>query len=551
MASAQTDDPPRWPWLSAFEPIPDLAHARPVIAESGMVSSPHHLASEIGLDILKRGGNAVDAAVATSAALMVTTPMQCSPGGDAIWLIRSPDGRIEALDSSGRSPSALTLSAMRSVPDEDRARSPLAITVPGAVDGWAKALARHGSMGLRELLEPAARLAELGFYLSRHLHASFMAGGPVLRRTGALEIWSGSGEIPATYGRLRQPALAHTLRLLGESGGRDLYEGRLARAVVEATQRAGGLLSLDDLAAHQSEWVEPISVDFRGLSVVTTPPSTQGAALLRTLGVLARLAPTLKLDDPAAIHLMVEAVGQALADRDDLIADRDRMSASAAELLDPPRMDALARQIDRTAATPKRASGASTRGLGDTAHLAVVDKAGCAVSLIQSIFFDFGTGIPVKSGGFTLQNRGAAFSLDGKSANCAAPSRRPLHTLTPVMVQRGTTFVSSLGSMGGDAQVQTLIQLLVAMIDNGFDPQQALSQPRWYLDRTHAPRSRILVERPISPEIIEALRGFGHHVDVLGVTEDIMGHGQIVSKSPEGALLGGADWRSDGQAVGF
>ena len=223
--TGQTPDiePPGWPWLGAYEPHPRMSDARPVISELGMVSTPHYLATAIGLEVLRGGGNAIDAAVAASAALMVVVPMQCSPGGDAVWMIRTPDGGIESLDATGRSPASARSKGLRerglaSIP----ARSADAVTVPGAVDGWVEALRRHGTRSLAELLEPAAQLAERGFFVSRHLHASFRAALPALNQWGALAIWSLAGSVPELYSRLQQRALAEALRLIGKTEGRSL-----------------------------------------------------------------------------------------------------------------------------------------------------------------------------------------------------------------------------------------------------------------------------------------------------------------------------------------
>jgi gamma-glutamyltranspeptidase len=544
---------PGWPWLGAYEPHPDLSGARPVLAGSGMVSTPHHLATTIGLDILRAGGNAVDAAVAASAALMVTVPMQCSPGGDAIWLIRAPDGTIEALDASGRSSARASADALRgrsltSIP----MRSADAVTVPGAVSGWVEALRRHGTRSLAELLEPAASLAERGFVIGRHGYASFRAAMPALRQWDSLSLWSRDDAPPAMYSRLQQPRLAEALRLIGRTEGRALYEGALAREIAEAVGRSGGVLSVEDLATHRSEWVEPLEADFRGLTLYTTPPSTQGVALLEAARLIERLSPgPLDLASADAVHLMVEAVASALEDRDRVVTDRSRLPMPPGDLYAAPHIDAIAADFDPLRAGQRQRSLGSTRGLGGTAHLAVVDAERRAVSLIQSLFFDFGSGIPVRGGGFTLQNRGAAFSLEEGSVNELGPSLRPRTTLAPAMACRGNDLALVMGCMGGDGQVQSLVQLLVAMLDAGLDPQQAVARPRWYFDRALAAAPRVLVESGVEAAIIEGLRRKGHEVAVLGASEEIMGHAQVIAVEKTGALAGATDRRSDGQAAGW
>ncbi|MDY0884401.1 gamma-glutamyltransferase family protein [Dongia soli] len=428
-----------WPWLSAYEKYPRLGDARPVIGEFGMVSAPHHQASLIGLDILRAGGNAVDAAIATSAALMVTLPMQCSPGGDAIWLIRMPGGAVEVLDASGRAPGNADAAALRRAGTQSIGhRSALSVTVPGAVDGWAQALKRHGTMRLAELLEPAARLAEDGFFVSRHIHASFRAALPVLQQWRSMSLWSTDESVPRLYDKLRQPKLAAFLRVVGKSDGRALYEGAIADEMVETVTGAGGLLSRDDLANHRSDWVEPLRINFRQSTIYTSPPATQGVALLQALGLIERLSPeALNPTSSASAHLMIEAAAQALADRDVHVTDRDRLGIDPRLLYGDSRIAAAIKAFDPERTQPRERSTASTKGLGDTAHLAVVDKDHGSVSLIQSLYFDFGSGIPVRSGGFTLQNRGAAFSLEEGSHKELKGGARPPHTLTPSMVLLG------------------------------------------------------------------------------------------------------------------
>jgi gamma-glutamyltranspeptidase len=539
-----------WPWLSVHEPHRDLSGFRPVVAERGMVSSPHATASTIGIDVLKDGGNAVDAAIATSAALMVTCPMQCGPGGDAFWLIATRDSGITVLDASGRAPvaaSAAQLKALghRSIP----LRSGYAVTVPGAVAGWAAANRRYGSRPLTYLLEPAAELAERGVFASRHFVASFRACETRLSASGAINLWN--GRAPRLYERIAQPALARTLRAAGSSNGRSIYEGPLARSIADAVSRAGGWLTKSDLGAHASEWVEPLSASFRGLEVFTTPPSTQGFALLAALRCIEAVA-SFKLErrDPATVHLLVEAVAAALALRDRINDDRSRfageasshwqeMAASFLATFDPDSRSAVAAQSGQRVAK------------GDTAHLAVVDGAGMAVSLIQSLYFDFGSCIPVPEGGFTLQNRGSGFHLEEGIPGALAPGIRPPSTLMPSIALRDGKPALVFGCMGGDGQMQTQVQLITDLTDGGLDVQQSVSRPRWYLDRSSGEETVVLLECGADQSIVEGLVSRGHRVRVVGPSEDVMGHVQAISLERGGAMVGAADPRSDGQAAGY
>jgi gamma-glutamyltranspeptidase len=541
----------RWPWLGRYEPVPALAGFRPVLGMRGMVSSPHAAATAIGLDVLKSGGNAVDAAVATSAALMVTCPMQCGPGGDAFWMIAAK-GEIHALDASGRAPAGADPAALRARGlDRIPLRSGESVTVPGAVDGWITAHWRFGSRPLDVLLEPAAVLADQGPVVSRHMRASFAAVMPELQAKGAETLWDFGAVGPELYSRLRQPRLADTLRQVAKSEGRALHEGPLAVAIVEAAGRFGSPLALEDLASHHSDWVTPLSSTFRSLAVHTTPPSTQGFVLLAALAFVESRAPVaLDVFDPATVHLLIEACRAALEDRDRCNGDRAHLEAPIEDCWSDSRADLFARTFDPDwrrdlpPALPRRI----TRG--DTAHLAIVDRDGMAVSLIQSLFFDFGACIPVPSGGFTLQNRGAAFSLDdGPSA--LRPNTRPPSTLAPTIVTRaGGGLHAVLGCMGGDGQVQTQLQILLDLTDGGLDAQQAVSCPRWYLDRAAADKPVVVMESGVSTAVAQGLRARGHVIKVRGPSEDLMGHAQVVCQTISGVMIGAADPRSDGQAGG-
>jgi gamma-glutamyltranspeptidase len=536
-----------WPWLGDHEPYPRLPHARPVLAEFGMVSTPHYLATRIGVDILRAGGNAIDSAIAASAALMVTLPMQCSLGGDAVWLIREPDGTVASLDATGRSPKSASADKLRSqgltsIP----LRSAHAVTVPGAVNGWIEALRRYGTRSLMELLEPAACLAERGFFVSRHLHASFCAALPVLNRTGAMGLWSTDGLPPPLYTRLRQPQLAEALRSIARTEGRSLYEGSLARQIVEAVNSSGAEFSREDLASYQAEWGVSLSTNFRGLMLHTTPPPTQGASLLEAAAIVERLSlqpldPTM----PESVHIMIEAVSLALEDRDRFIGDRKPHQSQLMSLFEPSYIASIAEYIDARQPRNKKLTTSPARNLGGTAHLAVVDADRRAVSLIQSLFFDFGTGIPVRSGGFTLQNRGAAFSLQAGSINELAPNSRPRTTLMPTLACMDSQLSLVLGC------IQTQLQLLVAMLDAKLDPQQAVASPRWYLDRGSGSGPRVLLEEGYDLALIEGLREIGHETLILGPAEEIMGHAQVIAVQRTGALVGAADGRSDGQVAGW
>lgn len=537
---------PGWPHLSAYEDFPSLAGHRPVLGARGMVSSPHAAASAIGRDVLNAGGNAVDAAITTSAALMVTCPMQGGPGGDAFWLIATPDGAVRALDASGKAPIKANEDELRRLGHPRiPMRSGFAITTPGAVDGWQKAHDAFGTRNLADLLEPAARLAESGPIVSRHLHASFRACESELAASGALALWGDCS--PALYSRLKQPNLARLLRRIGQEGASGFYRGPTAKAIAQAVDRAGGWLDEQDLAAHESEWVMPLQAGFRDLTFFTTPPSTQGFSLLAALSFVDSLLPA-GADRFAAetVHLEVEAVAAAMADRDATNDDRSKFPVPIETLWSRSRITAFRDGFNAGARGASRRDSAGMITRGDTAHLCVVDDQGMAVSLIQSLFFDFGSCVPVPEGGFVLQNRGAAFNLHGDRARLM-PGVRPPTTLMPGLATRAGKPAYVFGCMGGDGQMQTQLQLIMDLCVAGLDPQQAVSRSRWYLDRSATWGPLLVMESGVAPELIEALRAKGHVIDVRGQMEDIMGHAQMIAIEPSGVLVGSADPRSDGQ----
>jgi gamma-glutamyltranspeptidase len=530
-----------WPWLNSYEAVPELAGYRPVIGDRGMISSPHYLASAIGADILKAGGNAVDAAIAASAALMVVCPMQCGPGGDAFWIVRDRSNRIIVLDAAGPAPFAANAAALRAEGlREMPKRGARAVTVPGAVAGWFEAHGRFASLSMEALLSPAASLAESGFLATRHTRASFLACQPELLSKGLFQIFHGLDRAPDLYQRVEQPALGALFRELGRSSPRWFYEAEPAQAMTAACQRWGGWLTEQDLASYTATWLEPVSKRFRQLEVFTAPPPSQGFCLLAALQAIACVSPgPSEPFNPTTVHLQIEAIDAALQLRDRLNCDGGLSIVS--QVLDE--ITAFERSFDPT----RRQSRERQVGLGrkgDTAHLAVIDQDGLAVSLIQSLFYDFGTCIPVLPGGFTLQNRGAAFSLEDGHPALLNPGKRPPHTLMPTMVCDASELRFILGCMGGDGQMQTQLQLLMGMIEAGLDPQQAVSRPRWYLDR----RDNQLIAEAGAFDVSE-LKRRGHNVVELDRFEDVAGHAQVIEVIAGRILVGAADPRCDGQVA--
>jgi gamma-glutamyltranspeptidase/glutathione hydrolase len=511
-----------------------------------MVSSAHPIASMAGVGVLKSGGNAMDAAVATAAVLNVVDPAMTGIGGDMFLLHYSArDRRITALNASGRAPAAATIERLRAL---GHTRMPLfgglPVSVPGALDGWALALERHGTRSLGELLQPAIRHAEQGFPVYRTLAGYYSRNGirSLTLFAASVRTYFVDGRPPAMGESLVQKGLAESFGKIA-AGGRDVfYKGELGRAVVAAVQAAGGLLTMQDLEAHRSEWVEPITTTYRGFTIVEMPPPTQGVALLEQLNILegydlAALGP----GSPALIHLQVEAVKQAFADRDRWVTDPSRATVPTRGLISKSYAAALRARIDSERA------GLATPGdpsAHDTTYFAVVDRDGNGVSFINSLRNPFGSGLVAGDTGILLQNRAQDFSLDPTHVNCLEPGKRTMHTLNPVMVLQGDRLYMVGGSSGAHQQTQAFGQLLVNHLDFGMDVQAAIDQPRWA-----RVGEALHLESRVSVATREALAAKGHRVVTDGT--QFGGCHAVVIDPVSGMRLGGAESRMDSAALGY
>jgi gamma-glutamyltranspeptidase len=455
----------------------------------GAVVAPHHLATAAGLGVLREGGTAVDAAIATNAVLAVVVPQHCGVGGDAFWLTwDATSGRQLALNGSGRSAAALDAARLRDAGHERMPfRGPLSITVPGAVRSWGDAHARYGRLSRDALLGPAIELARDGFAASNTYIEAVESMTLTARETlggdmGFEAMFRPDGRAWRPGERVRQPALAATLEALATDGFDAFYDGDLGVRQATALAAAGSPLTVDDLRSHTSTWGEPIEIGYRGVRVTTHPPNSSGMVALEILGILDRFEPPDRrafgpkgVGDPQWIHTGLEASKLAIADRDAHLTDPEAREVPVAELLDPARLDALAKRID-----PRRASQpapATNPPGGGTVFLAVVDAAGNAVSLIESNWAGFGSGVADPETGIHYQNRGSFFSLEPGHANVLAPRKRTLHTLLPGMLFRdgrpGPWILA--GSMGGDAQPQIHAQFVSAVVDGGVDIATAVT----------------------------------------------------------------------------
>lgn len=520
-----------------------------------MVATPHYLASAAGLWALRSGGNAFDAAVTAAAVLTVVYPHMCSVGGDAFALIYDArTGVASGFNGSGRAPRGasreeLTERGLRAMPT----RGPLPVTVPGAPDAWEQLLARFGTWTLADALGPAIEYARDGFPVTRRLadaireHADLLGSTPASART-----FMPTGRPPQSGHRLAFPDLARTLEKLAHQGTAVFYRGEVGAALARAVHEQGGWLADDDLAAHTGAWVEPLAASYRGVTVLELPPNTQGllALLMLKLAEGFDLA-ALGHNSADAIHVLAEAKKRAFAVAESWISDPERLQAPIDRLLGQAFIEELRGSIRLDAASSP--SPAHTPIGGDTVYLCVVDADGNACSLIESIYFTFGSGVVAGDTGVLLQNRGAYFSLDTDHPNRLEPGKRTYHTLIPGLALRDERPWLVFGTMGADGQPQTHVQILANIIDHRMDVQGAIEMPRWRSGRFFLTESqeRLWVEEDIPAEVRRALEGRGHRVEVTARWSESMGHTQAILIDREaGVLHGGADPRGDGAALG-
>jgi len=545
------------PWV----PVPLARGTR------GAVVAPHHLATSAGASILRAGGSAVDAAIATNAVLAVVMPGSCGLGGDAFWLIwDAASGRQLALNGSGRSARGLDATPLR-----DRGlrtmplRGPLSITVPGAVRSWADAHKRFGRLGVVDILAPAIELASDGFAASDGWVAKVESGAAVVNETlggaaGFFEVFRPHGRPWRPGERVRLPALAGTLGTLARDGFDAFYEGDLADRQIRALAAAGSPIVAADLAAHRSDWGEPIAIEYRGVRVTSHPPNSSGVVALELLAILGQLEPPPAqafgpdgVTDPAWLHAGIEAAKLAMADRDAFLTDPAFREVPMDQMIDPAHARSLAERIDPTRAA--RPAASTNPPGGGTAYMASVDAEGNAVSLIESNYLGFGSGVVDPDTGIHYQNRGSYFSLDPGHPNVLQPGKRTLHTLLPGMLFRAgrpEPWVVA-GSMGGDAQPQIHAQLASALVDGGLDIRTAVAAPRWYVEpATHfAPPVEAWLESRHRAGMAEALEALGHPVRMADAFDPTLGHEHAIELVDGGPAAGGSlaattDPRSEG-----
>ena len=526
-----------------------------VSARRGMVGASNPLAAQAGLNILRRGGNAADAAVATSAMMNVMDPASCGVGGDCFALYFDAETKqVTALNGSGRAPGALTLETVKklgwAMMPRNHAHS---VTVPGAVRGWYDLLQRHGTMTLADALGEAIYYAGEGFPTAPVVGHRWALAGEFLRNAANADEYLPGGAPPRAGQVVRLPGLANTLQAIAEGGPDAFYSGPIAEAIVSSLQEQGGVMTLDDLKNHHSTWDEPIHTDYHGITVYECPPNGQGLTALIALNIAENFdLKSLPWDSPERIHLMVECMRLAWADAHVYIADMSRADVPVDELLGKDYAEKRAALIHPYyAADPPRPAGELPGG-SDTIYLSVVDGAGNACSFIKSLYMGYGVGIVARGTGVWLQNRGAGFSLVPGHRNALAPGKRPYHTIIPGMALKQGELWASFGVMGGFMQPQGHFQVISGMVDDELNPQEALNRPRWMIANGD-PAGSLLMEEGTPFKTMADLAERGHRIQPeAGLGRGIFGRGQIIRYDAEaGVMHGGSEPRADGQIAAF
>jgi gamma-glutamyltranspeptidase/glutathione hydrolase len=528
-----------------------------------MVATSQPLATEIGVATLKRGGNAVDAAIAANAALGLTEPTSCGIGGDLFAIVwDAATQRLHGLNASGRSPQSLTLehfarAGARAIPE----RGPLSVSVPGAVDGWCELHARFGRLPLGELLAPSIAYARDGFPVTEVIGAAWAAGAAALKDSpGFKAVFMPLGRAPAVHERFANPALARAYELIASGGRAAFYDGPIGAAVEQAVRSSGGFLGREDLAAHVSEWVEPVSTTYRDWRVFELPPNGQGVAVLQMLNILEGFElDSLEWGSAEHLHLLIETKKLAFEDRARYYADPQFAAVPVARLISKEYASARRALLDRNRAAPAPMHGDATAGAGDTVYLAAADAAGNMVSLIQSNYMGFGSGVTVEPFGFGLQNRGSQFALDPKHANAYAPGKRPFHTIIPAFASLEGEALLAFGVMGAAMQPQGQVQVLSNLVDFRMGLQAAGDAPRvrheGSTEPTGAPQlaggGTVHLEPGFAAVEIAALAARGHRIERLADRAAFGGYQAIRRDARTGMYVGASESRKDGHAAGY
>lgn len=536
-----------------------------VIAPHAMAATSQPLATQIALDIMRRGGTAVDAAIAANAALGLMEPTGCGIGGDLFAIVWDAKARkLHGLNASGRAPRSLTLERLRAElaklgVDRIPPRGVLPVSVPGTVDGWFELHARFGRMPMKDVLAPAIGYAREGFPVSEVIAYYLERSASILSPYPGFEAtYMRSGRMPRKGEMFRNADLAGTYEAIAAGGREAFYGGEIAQRIAAYMAKHGGFLTAQDLSTHRSTWVEPVSTNYRGHEVWELPPNTQGVAALQMLNILeAHDIASMGFGSPQYVHLLVEAKKLAFEDRAKYYADPDFAQTPLERLLSKDYAAERGARIDLTKAARVVSHGDAALDHSDTIYLTTADAEGNMVSLIQSNYRGMGSGMTPPGLGFVLQNRGELFALEDGHANVYAPGKRPFHTIIPAFVTKDGKPWLSFGVMGGGMQPQGHVQVLVNIIDFGMNLQEAGDAPRVRHDGSSEPTGEamkdggvVVLEPQSSPALAEALRRLGHHVNVAN--DGDFGGYQAIGRDAAGTIyIGASESRKDGMAGGY
>ena len=522
--------------------FPYPSQRMPVLARN-VVASSQPLAAQAGLRMMLKGGNAVDAILATAITLTVVEPTSNGIGSDAFCILW--DGKkLHGLNASGRSPSGWSLDRFKGVPAMPQ-RGWDSVTVPGAVSAWRDLSEKFGKLPFADLFEPAIKYASEGYMVTPTIARLWANQVPELQsQPGFADAFMPRGRAPAPGEKFSFPAQAKTLQHIAETKGEAFYKGDLAEKIAAFARQHGAALTLDDLAAHNNVWVEPIRMDYRGYTLHQIPPNGQGIAALMALGILENFdVASLPVDSVDSLHLQIEAMKLAFADTYEFVSDPATMRVKAAQMLDKAYLKERSKLIDlQKALTPKPGAPAK----GGTVYLTAADESGMMVSYIQSNFSGFGSGVVVPGTGISLQNRGSGFSVKTDHANVVAPRKRPFHTIIPGFITRNGQPLMSFGVMGGSMQAQGHTQMMTRLVDYDQNPQAAADAPRWRIDSG----VKVGIEYGVAPDVVDALRTRGHELNQADRWSTDFGRAQLIYKLEDG-YCAASERRTDGQAVGY
>jgi gamma-glutamyltranspeptidase/glutathione hydrolase len=522
--------------------FPYYSQRMPVLARN-VVSTSQPLAAQAGLRMLLKGGNAVDAALATAISLTVLEPTSNGIGSDAFCILW--DGKkLHGLNASGRSSAGWSLQRFKDEPAMPQ-RGWESVTVPGCVSAWRDLSEKFGKLRFADLFEPAIKYAAEGYMVTPTIARLWAKGAAELHsQPGFADAFMPRGRAPEPGERFSFPAQAKTLQRIAETKGEAFYTGDLAEKIAAFAKQHGASLTLDDLASHRNDWVEPIGIDYRGYTLHEIPPNGQGIAALIALGILENFdVAALPVDSIDSLHLQIEAMKLAFADAYEYVSDPATMRVKPAQMIDKAYLKKRAKLIDLKKA---RSPAFGTPAKGGTVYLAAADESGMMMSYIQSNFSGFGSGVVVPGTGISLQNRGSGFSLRPDHANVVAPRKRPFHTIIPGFVTRNGQPLMSFGVMGGSMQAQGHTQVMTRLVDYGQNPQAAADAPRWRIDSG----LKVAVEHELAGDVVAGLRGRGDDISRADRGSTDFGRAQLIYKMDDG-YLGASERRTDGQAVGY